>query len=165
MAGTGSRIAGGAASGASMGATFGPWGALVGGAAGAGASWLFGRAGDRQRRREVDEAVRRFQAEADQTMGSARATGAALGVETDSRSLTTFLSAMDEELRRQADWMRETGATESRLSSQAGVLDLASGIGGALFQFGQAKNWWQKPPLENAAASGYSGLPDYLRRP
>jgi hypothetical protein len=133
--------------------------------AGAGASALFGNAADRQRRRELDEQLRRFDKEAAQRLGETRAVGAASGIEFGSRSLQAYLSEMNWEFRRQADLMRQTGELEIDLGRQGRMFDLASGVGGALLQFGQSQNWWQKPPLEQPGAQGYSGLPDYLRRP
>jgi hypothetical protein len=133
---------------------------------GAGAKALFGNAADRQRRRELDEQLRRFRKDADQQLGGARLTGAALGVEGDSASLTRYLLEMDLEFQRQERWMRESGEKEIGLAKQAGMFDLASGIGGALVNFASSQNWWQKPPLApEPASSPYSGLPDYLRRP
>jgi glucokinase len=56
--------------------------------------------------------------------------------------------------------MRETGETAAGLEKQSAILGAGAGLGGALFNFGAANNWWMKPA--GAAASTYtpgSGMP------
>jgi hypothetical protein len=107
-------------------------------------SWWNSREQARQQRRETDEAVRRFEADAEKRLSGARAAGAASGIEFESSSLQTHLTVMRDELAREAAWMRENGATVSGATERAGDFQLVGDLGGALFSYGNANNWWRK---------------------
>lgn len=100
----------------------------------------------RQQRLETKEQVRRLRLQQEATLSTARAAGAASGVEFGSESLQLYLGAMDAEFRRQADWMKKAGYKRAATTEQAGALGFVSDLGGALFQYGAANNWWRKTP-------------------
>lgn len=97
-------------------------------------------------RMETDEAVRRFRAEGTTRISAARAFGAASGIEVDSSSLVGHLTRMTTEFEREARWMREAGYAGARLTEQGADARFIGDLGGSLFQFGAANNWWQKTP-------------------
>lgn len=134
-------------------------------AAGAGGGLLSAFAGARARERETREAVRRFEAGAARTLSETRALGGeAAGVSADSASLVTYMRDMRDEFRRQAEWMRKTGEAEAGLARTAGVLGAAAGLGGALFSYGAARNWWRAPTLGPSTTPAYvpgSGMPPW----
>jgi hypothetical protein len=120
--------------------------ALGVGVAGAAASWWNRRDQADLQRAETREAVRRFERDAARTVGLARARGAASGVEFESRSLQDHLSAMTEEFRRQAQWMRESGYRGAATTDRAAGFGLVADLGSSLIGFGNANNWWRRPP-------------------
>lgn len=120
--------------------------ALGVGVAGAAASWWNRRDQARQQRAETREQVRRFELDAARTVGLARARGAASGVEFESRSLQDHLSAMTEEFRRQALWMRETGYRSASITDEAAGFGLVADLGSSVIGLGNANNWWRRPP-------------------
>jgi hypothetical protein len=148
---------GGVVGGATTGAAFGPWGALIGGIAGG----LFGlfsgsKAADlqeqaaRMKRLQVDEEVRRFDAQAEQQTGIAEAIGAASGVDFQSESLQKYLSDMTSEFRRQSSWLKEAGYAEAdAINKSAGLtrdstaLKTITDIGSSLFQFSKDMDWFK----------------------
>jgi hypothetical protein len=109
----------------------------------AGASFLGRQEQARQMRRETDEEVRRFQRQADFRLGAARAAGAASGIEFESRSLQDYLGDMTSEFQRQAQWMRDAGYRKAAGVDQASTFGLVSDLGGSMFSFGAANNWWR----------------------
>lgn len=106
-------------------------------------SWWLSRDRARLQRRETDEQLRRFNAEAEQRLGMARAAGAASGVEFESESLQNYLDSMSTEFRRQAEWMRRAGYRGARITEQAGNFGLVSDLGSSMIRFGQSNNWWR----------------------
>ncbi len=136
-------------------------GALGAGILGAGASFwgnlqqagLLREAANLQRQ-TTDEEVRRFEAQKNQTIGTATAIGAASGVEFQSGSLQKYLSDMAEEFRKQTDWMKAAGYEKAAnlersadIATVAAPFKLFGDVGASLFRFGESQNWWQKKGL------------------
>lgn len=121
--------------------------ALGASAVGAAARYFGGQDSARLMRRETDEEVRRFQLEAGRRVSTARAEGAASGVAFDSNSLQTYLADMSAEFEREAQWMRDSGYARARGVDQASTVGLVGDLGGAMFQYGAANNWWRKPSV------------------
>lgn len=143
-----SDILTGTASGAAAGSMFGPWGTAIGAGVGllGGLSRYFGSQEQARRMRaQTDEQIRRMRAQQDQQLGLARAAGAASGIEFESPSLQLHLDNMSAEFQRQRDWLAKTGAQGSSDVSSAGTFGLISDLGGSLYGFGKANNWWRKP--------------------
>ncbi len=91
---------------------------------------------------ETDEAVRRFWAGGMARLSSARAIGAASGIEADSSSLSTYLDAMTKEMTRQGDWMRDAGYAGIDITKQAANARFVGDIGSTVFDFAKSMNWW-----------------------
>jgi hypothetical protein len=118
--------------------------------------------GSSERRLEVREQLRRFEAGAQQTLGSTRAAGAAAGIEFDSRSLQDYLGEMASEFRQQAEWMRRAARTGDRLGRQGAVLDALTGFGGAFLTYGAQSNWWGPASPGSGSSRGGVGAPSTL---
>ncbi len=139
-----SGTATGAASGASAGAMLGPWGALAGGVIGGALGFFGAQAKSARIRAQTEEQLRRTKLQQEQQLGYAQAAGAASGVEYDSPSLQLHLASMSAEFQRQRDWLAKTGAQQAGDISSAGTAGLVGDLGGTLFSFGKANNWWRK---------------------
>lgn len=100
-----------------------------------------------QQRAETAEQVRRFNVLARRTSSEAEALGNASGVTSDSGSLTTYLSAMQKEFSRQADWMQKAGDTRAENTDMSTLFGMAGDLGGSMFKFGAANNWFKKPTV------------------
>lgn len=96
-------------------------------------------------RAQTEEQVRRLEAEQQQQLGAARAAGAASGADFESTSIQRHLANMAEEFRRQVNFTRRAGMNQASDVSAAGTLGLFSDLGGSLFSFGKANNWWRQP--------------------
>jgi len=100
------------------------------------------QAGERQG--VLDERMRRLRAQQEQVVGQARAAGAASGVRPGSASLQTYLSEMQAEFARQAEWDRASGQRAiDRANTSAGI-GFAGDMVSAMFSFGQQTNWWKR---------------------
>jgi hypothetical protein len=110
---------------------------------GAGSSRRLGRKAAALQRAETDEAVRRFGAEAQGVLSTTKARGAASGIEADSSSLTTYLSGLAAEFKRQQDWMRDAGYRGARLTAQGANARFIGDVGQSLYAFGASQNWWR----------------------
>lgn len=125
-----------------------PFGISLGlGALSAGTSWFARQSEAKALRAQTEEQVRRMQARNAQTLGQGTAAGAASGVEFDSGSLQSHLSAMSEEFRRQEDLVRQAGMASADATSLAGSLGLVTDLGGALFKYGSDNNWFRTAQL------------------
>jgi hypothetical protein len=101
-------------------------------------------------RSQTEEQIRRMRLGQEQQLGQAAAAGAGSGVEFESASLQQHLGAMQAEFTRQRDWLAKTGGQQASDISSAGELGLIGDLGGSLFSFGQANNWWRKPQGQGA---------------
>jgi len=142
-----SSALGGAATGASLGATLGPWGALAGGAIGAGAGWLFGSEAADAKKKAALEQARRADAGNQLRLGEGSALAGASGVESGQGSLQLHLNNMAAEFKRQNDWNVKQAEQGADLSGLSNDFNAYSNLGGSLFKFGQSNNWWQSPPV------------------
>jgi hypothetical protein len=111
-----------------------------------------------QMRADTREQVRRLELQQKQVLGEATARGAASGVEFGSASLSTYLDAMTQEFKREAEWARETGYRAANATAASGALRLGSDVAGSLFQYGAANNWWRQPAAPAGGASYTPGL-------
>lgn len=148
-------VAGTAAAGVGAGAKFGPYGALIGGVAGA--AWgLYGSLRGNKARFEAErEQIRRQQAETAQVLGQGEAAAGASGLEvTAGSSMATHLATMAEQFRKNHDWAAKQAAIGKGLQDQAASVNFLSTIGGSLFNFAQAKNWWQDAPKDPTTGLG-----------
>ncbi len=141
---------GGAEEGASIGASAGPWGALIGGMAGAGYGWWKSHEQAQQQKLELIEKVRRMKAAQKQVMGTAVSRAAGSGVEFDSQGIQTFLGAMQSEFDKQLDWVRRSGGKSMSSTQQEGSWNFASDLGSSMFRFGESNNWWRSSPSQGA---------------
>jgi hypothetical protein len=114
----------------------------------AGASLISAFGQSSAQRRQTDEQVRRMQAQAAQTVGTTQAAGAASGIEFDSNSLQAHLAAMKAEFERQATWTRRAGYAAADATAISGVLGAGGDLGGSLFRFGAANNWFKTPTVK-----------------
>jgi len=113
-----------------------------------GAMSFFGREEQARRiRAQANEADRRMKAQQEQQLGLTTAAAGASGYEIqDSSGLQQHLSAMSQEFTRQRDFaMRAARQQASDVTGAAGF-GLLSDLGGSLFKFGQANNWWRSSP-------------------
>lgn len=135
----------GGASGASMGASLGPYGALAGGVIGAGASWFLGNQAARARRAAAMESVRRQDQQNAYTLGDATARAAASGVELTGGgdSFSKYLSDMSAEFRRQHDWAVKQANRGASISETSNAIQGLTGLGSSLFRFASSQNWFQ----------------------
>lgn len=125
-----------------------PFGISLGlGALSAGRSWYAKQSEASALAEQGGEQLRRLRAQHAQTLGQGRAAGAASGIEFDSGSLQTHLSAMAEEFRRQEDLVRRASQGGVAATTLAGSLGLVSDLGGALFKYGSDNNWFKTPQL------------------
>lgn len=110
---------------------------------------IFGGFGKADRiRAETAEMVRRFTMKSEKTISEAGALGGgASGVTSDSGSLTKTLSDMTAEFRRQADWMRQAGEAGASASEMSGLFSGLGDLGGSVFKFGAANNWFREPSV------------------
>lgn len=112
-------------------------------AAKAGFSYIKGISAADQRRRETAEAVRRLKLQQAQVVGATEAAGAGSGVEVGSKSLTSYLTQMTAEFDREADWMRKAGNRGADAADTAAGFGLLGDLGGGIFKFGAANNWFK----------------------
>jgi hypothetical protein len=103
-----------------------------------------------QKRREVDEAVRRLRLQNERTLGLAKLAGASSGQEFESASLQTYLATMSGEFTRQQNWMKVAGASEADAMKSAAGFNAFTDVASSLFQFGSANNWFREPALKPA---------------
>lgn len=101
-----------------------------------------------QQRAETAEQVRRFNLLAHRTESLATAEGNASGITSDSGSLTKYLSDMTAEFGRQADWMKTTGEQRAENTEMSALFGMAGDLGGSLFKFGAANNWFRQPTIK-----------------
>lgn len=94
-------------------------------------------------REQADESLRRTRMRNQQVLGEAKAAGAASGVEADSSSLTNFLQQMSDEFARQEFWAKKAGDLAADATESGAKWELAGGLGGALFNYGQNNNWFK----------------------
>ena len=101
----------------------------------------------------LDENERRTRLRNDQTIGAATARAGASGVEMGSGSLQTYLTAMTEEFRKQADWTRQMGELEAKSKRDATIAGANAGqvssnfklfgdLGASLYGFGAENKWF-----------------------
>jgi hypothetical protein len=121
---------------------------------GANSSRMLGRKAADLQMLETREAVRRLQLSAGQAISTARARGAASGIEADSSVLTTYLHAMQSELERQVDWTMKAGAASARLARKGVNARFMGDVSQALYGFGAANNWWQGGGGSSAPSGG-----------
>lgn len=100
-----------------------------------------------QQRAETAEQVRRFNLIAQRTASEATALGNASGITGDSASLTTYLSAMQKEFSRQADWTKEAGDIRADNTEMSTLFGTAGDLGGSMFKTGAANNWFRQPSI------------------
>lgn len=101
-----------------------------------------------QRRREVDEAVRRLRLQNERTLGLAKLAGASSGQEYESASLQTYLTTMAGEFTRQQNWMKTAGLAEADAMKMSAGFNAVTDVASSLFQFGSANNWFREPALK-----------------
>jgi hypothetical protein len=142
---TGAAIGTAAAGGAAAGMAFGPIGAGVGAVVGALAGLWGGLAAAAEKRRQVEESLRRNRLQQAQTMGRGTAVAAASGVEMDSGSLTTYFQAMQDEFKRQNEWTQSSGDAAANNMALAGGLTMVADLGRGLSNVAQLNNYWRSP--------------------
>ena len=109
-------------------------------------SSYFGKQSQAERlRAQTEEQQRRMRLAQEQQLGYAQAAGAASGVELESTSLQQHLASMSAEFQRQREWAQKVGDQTASDISSAGTFGLISDLGGSLYGFGKANNWWRKP--------------------
>lgn len=106
----------------------------------------FGRQEQARRlRAETDEQLRRMKLANDRKLTDTRAAVGASGIIADGTgSMGYHLDAMTNEMRAEAEWAKKTGYQQATDLSKAANFGLLTDIGGAMFQFGSANNWWKK---------------------
>lgn len=110
-----------------------------------GVSAYFGKREQARRlRAETDEILRRRKLAQAQTLGTAKAVGGGSGFEFESEGLQKYYADMAAEFARMNEWTRSAGYRQANDLAGAGKFGLLGDIGGALFSFGQANNWWQE---------------------
>ncbi|SRR6266540_1166542 len=109
-------------------------------------SWWRSRDQASQQRAETAESLRRFEEESKRRLSTARAAGAASGIEFESGSIQDSLAKMSAEFGRQAEWIRTAGDRKASSTEMAGNFGLVGDLGGALFGYGNANNWWRDAP-------------------
>ncbi len=97
------------------------------------------------RKRAAMEELRRDDRTRATTLGRGMAAAGASGIEFGGSSMSTYLTGMAEEFRKEHLWQLEQAKQGKTLADWSNGLDLASSLGGALFKFGDANAWWQKP--------------------
>lgn len=109
--------------------------------AGAGLSWWQRRQMADAQRAAARESERRFRAEGERRLGTARVGAAASGFDPTSASLTDYLAQMETEFERQAQWVRRSGQMQANATDTAATFGLISDIGSSVFQYGRNTNW------------------------
>jgi hypothetical protein len=137
------------------------------GVASAFGSFFGGRDRAAEMRAQTREQVRRDQLGHNVTVGTARVRGAGSGIDFESTSLQDYLTAMQDEFKRQEDWTLRTGMKQASAMQASAAWGLIGDLGGTMTQFGAANNWWQSAPSAAGAAGAgaSSGVPYYLARP
>ena len=97
-------------------------------------------------REQTAEQVRRQRGEQQQRMGQAEVAAGASGAEFSSSSLQQHLTDMRTEMQRQLLWTQRAGTRQADSMETAAPLNFLSDVGGSLFSFGAANNWWRKTP-------------------
>lgn len=145
MAGAGDIFASTGA-GAAAGSVVPGWGTAIGAGLGL-ASGVIKYFGSQEQaaamRRQAEEEARRQTLQNAQTYGGAVGTAGASGAELDSNSLQGYLGAMREEMKRQVEWARRAGSTNASNVASAGAFNLGTDIGGTLFNYAKANNYWR----------------------
>jgi hypothetical protein len=85
-------------------------------------------------KKETAEMVRRF---------TIQGLGAASGVDSESASLTKYLTDMSVEFQRETDWLRSSGEAQAD-AAEMSLLQGFGQLGSSLFSFGSANNWFKK---------------------
>jgi hypothetical protein len=95
-------------------------------------------------KKETEEMVRRFTIQGQKTVGQATALGAASGVDSESASLTKYLTDMSAEFQRETDWLRSSGEAQADAAKMSGMFQGFGQLGSSLFSFGSANNWFKE---------------------
>jgi hypothetical protein len=100
-----------------------------------------------QKRRAVNEAVRRTKLMYDRKLSETTALTAASGVDFGSASAQLYLTDMANEFKRSLDWMRSSGQTEADLMQTSSIFGASTSFASSLFQFGVLNNWGKTPSV------------------
>jgi hypothetical protein len=130
-------------------------------AASAARSWWSGHQQADEQRRVTDEQLRRMRLDQERVLGTARARGAASGIEYESGSLQTLLAGMESEFARQRAWAKRAGYQNAAMTNQAAGFNFIADLGQSLTQYGQANNWWRTSPLGAVGGTGRSPITPY----
>lgn len=114
----------------------------------------------------VWEQDRRSRLEQKWKLGEAANRAYASGLDVEGSSLQSYLSAMSDEMRRQADWQKDAGMKQVESQRQAAdTMDtlkwfgIANDMGSSFFEYASSQNWWQGGG-EKTATEKTSGFGD-----